>query len=94
MPSLVASRRSRIQQRFDTGRTRVYRSTWEVVVLTWRGEGIRGFYKGLGPALVRVMPQSALTLVVYEKVVQVLQDKASAAAGVDDAVAGQGVDAT
>ncbi len=66
-------RRSRLQQRFDLGRTRAYRSTWEVVRLTWQGEGLRGFYKGLGPALVRVMPQSAITLVAYENVLQLLK---------------------
>ncbi len=69
--------RSRLQQRFDLGRTRSYRSTWEVIKLTWQGEGLRGFYKGLGPALIRVMPQSAVTLVVYENILQVLQDASS-----------------
>lgn len=51
----------------------MYHNAREVVKLTWRGEGVRGFYKGLGPALIRVMPQSAVTLVVYEKSVQFLQ---------------------
>lgn len=65
--------RSRLQQRHDLGRTRAYRSALEVVKLTWRGEGVRGFYKGLGPALIRVMPQSAVTLVVYENVLRWLR---------------------
>lgn len=47
--------------------------TAQVVRLTWLNEGVRGFYKGLGPALLRVMPQSAVTLVVYEKVLAVLK---------------------
>jgi solute carrier family 25 folate transporter 32 len=45
-----------------------------VVRTTWTREGVRGFYHGLGPALLRVMPQSALTLVVYEKVLVFLKD--------------------
>lgn len=48
--------------------------------LTWQREGIRGFYKGLAPALVRVMPQSALTLVVYENVLRLLQEHSARAA--------------
>ncbi len=56
----------------DGGRTLVYRSTSEVVRLTWSREGLRGFYKGLGPALLRVMPQSAVTLVAYENILRLL----------------------
>lgn len=33
-----------------------------------RYEGIRGFYKGLVPSLLRVTPATAITFVVYEKV--------------------------
>jgi hypothetical protein len=84
----VCACRSRIQQRFDLGRTRGYSGVWDVVVKTWQGEGLRGFYKGLGPALVRVLPQSALTLVVYEHVLRVLQQASARAAAA--AAAGPG----
>lgn len=50
----------------------MYQSALDVVKLTWRGEGVRGFYKGLGPALLRTLPQSAVTLVVYENVLKLL----------------------
>ena len=43
--------------------------------MTWKNEGLRGFYRGLGPALLRVLPQSALTMTVYEKVLQMLPDR-------------------
>lgn len=33
-----------------------------------RREGVRGFYKGLLPSLLRVTPATALTFVVYENV--------------------------
>jgi solute carrier family 25 (mitochondrial folate transporter), member 32 len=32
----------------------------------WREEGMRGFYRGIGPALLRVLPSTAITLLVYE----------------------------
>ena len=32
----------------------------------WREEGVRGFYRGLGTALVRSTPQASLTLIAYE----------------------------
>jgi len=43
-------------------------------------EGARGLYKGLAPTLLRVVPQSAITLVVYERVVGALSLLAAAAA--------------
>lgn len=39
-----------------------------------RNEGIRGFYKGIGPSLLRVVPASAITFVVYERTLRVAQD--------------------
>jgi hypothetical protein len=65
--------RSRLQQRFE-GRSLVYNSTWQAVALTWQREGLGGFYKGLMPSLLRVMPQSAITLMVYEGVVQLIDN--------------------
>ena len=38
-------------------------------------EGLGGFYKGLVPNVLRVMPQSALTFLVYESVMRVLADR-------------------
>jgi solute carrier family 25 folate transporter 32 len=32
----------------------------------WNREGGRGFYKGLAPNLVRVLPSACVTFVVYE----------------------------
>ncbi len=36
-------------------------------------EGTGGLYKGLVPNVLRVMPQSAITFLVYEKVMQLLE---------------------
>ena len=41
--------------------------------VTLRREGVRGLYKGLLPNVLRVMPQSAITFLVYEKVMQLLE---------------------
>jgi solute carrier family 25 (mitochondrial carnitine/acylcarnitine transporter), member 20/29 len=39
---------------------------------TWRGEGIGGFWRGIGPTLVRAMPVSAGTFAVVELVMRAL----------------------
>jgi solute carrier family 25 folate transporter 32 len=39
-----------------------------VVGKVWREEGVRGFYKGLGPNVLRVMPATWVTFLVYENV--------------------------
>lgn len=56
--------RARLQM-YDAGRT--YKSARDVVAQVWRKEGLRGFYKGLGPNLLRVMPSTWVTFLVYEK---------------------------
>ncbi|KAF2666080.1 mitochondrial folate carrier protein Flx1, partial [Microthyrium microscopicum] len=43
-----------------------YRGTRDAVWQIWRNEGVRGFYKGLGPSLVRVLPSTCVTFLVYE----------------------------
>ena len=50
----------------------MYTNGLQAAALTWQREGILGFYKGLLPSLLRVMPQSAVTLMVYEALVKVL----------------------
>ncbi|KAI0398078.1 mitochondrial folate carrier protein [Xylariaceae sp. FL0594] len=37
-----------------------------VIKRTWREEGIRGFYRGIIPGVVRVMPATWVTFLVYE----------------------------
>lgn len=39
-----------------------------VVRKTWREEGVRGFYRGLVPGVIRVMPATWVTFLVYENV--------------------------
>jgi solute carrier family 25 (mitochondrial folate transporter), member 32 len=39
-----------------------------VIKRIWRHEGFLGFYKGLGPNLLRVVPSTCITFLVYENV--------------------------
>ncbi|KAI9836689.1 MAG: hypothetical protein M1819_001325 [Sarea resinae] len=58
-------------QTYDAGTT--YKSATDVVVQLWRREGASGFYKGLGPNIVRVLPATCVTFVVYENTKYYLQ---------------------
>lgn len=40
----------------------------KLIFLIFRYEGKRGFYKGIGPNMLRVIPATVLTFVVYENV--------------------------
>ncbi|KAH8431228.1 putative mitochondrial folate carrier protein Flx1 [Aspergillus melleus] len=44
----------------------VYRGVWDATVQIGSKEGIAGFYKGLGPNLIRVLPSTWVTFLVYE----------------------------
>lgn len=66
--------RSRLQQRSE-GRAIVYNSSWQTLTVTWQREGLQGFYRGLVPSLMRTIPQSAVTLTMYEWLVKVLDKK-------------------
>ncbi|KAL4423143.1 hypothetical protein ABPG77_007796 [Micractinium sp. CCAP 211/92] len=63
--------RSRLQQRMDARALR-YTGVGDVIKKTLQREGVGGFYKGLVPNVLRVMPQSALTFLVYESVMRLL----------------------
>ncbi|CAH3186425.1 unnamed protein product [Porites lobata] len=49
-----------------------YNGAVDVIRKTFRYEGVRGFYKGLVPNVLRVTPACALTFVVYENVIHFL----------------------
>lgn len=64
--------RSRLQQRMDI-RELKYSGFVSTLRLTIQREGISGLYKGLAPNLVRVMPQSAVTFLMYEAVMNMIE---------------------
>lgn len=50
-----------------------YTSAWQALTSTFAREGLQGLYKGLVPNLFRVMPQSALTFMIYENTIRILK---------------------
>ncbi|GMJ08778.1 folate transporter 1 [Hibiscus trionum] len=65
--------RTRTQQRpSDEGIPR-YMNSWHVVKETARFEGLRGFYKGITPNLLKNIPASSITFIVYENVLKLLR---------------------
>jgi solute carrier family 25 folate transporter 32 len=65
--------RSRLQQRPNKEGFFKYRNTWHAFEDAVRYEGLRGLYKGIVPNLLRVVPSSSLTFLVYESVLKFLK---------------------
>ncbi|KAF8556313.1 mitochondrial carrier [Imleria badia] len=55
--------RSRLQ---NNATSHLYPDIPTTIKRTWKGEGIKGFYRGLGTNFVRVLPGTCVTFVVYE----------------------------
>ena len=56
--------RARLQM-YDS--RKMYDGAKDVIIKVWREEGMKGFYKGLAPNLLRVLPSTWVTFLVYEK---------------------------
>jgi solute carrier family 25 folate transporter 32 len=65
--------RSQLQQRPSVDVVSRYVNTWHTFQSIMRYEGFRGLYKGIVPNLLRVVPSSSLTFLVYESVMKFLQ---------------------
>lgn len=50
-----------------------YNGVFDVFRKTWMLEGYRGFYKGMLPSLLRVTPATAITFLVYEEMLKLLE---------------------
>lgn len=79
--------RSRIQ---NHATSHLYPNVRTCVALTYKREGVRAFYKGMTANLVRILPATCVTFVVYENVSWALKRAARAKAG----SLGAGEDAT
>ncbi|KAF9033093.1 mitochondrial carrier [Hymenopellis radicata] len=66
--------RSRIQ---NNATTHLYPDISTTIKRTWQQEGARGFYRGLGTNLVRVLPGTCVTFVVYENLAWLLRSTAA-----------------
>ncbi|KAJ0040509.1 hypothetical protein Pint_28381 [Pistacia integerrima] len=62
-----------LQQRPSSDGIPRYMDSWHVVKETFRFEGFRGFYKGITPNLLKNVPASSITFIVYENVLNFLR---------------------
>ena len=62
------------QSSSSTNNFREYKNVRDAVKTIAREEGIRGFYRGIIPALMRTVPAAVLTLSSYEKMKDFLTD--------------------
>lgn len=60
--------RARLQDQHQS-----YKGATDVILTTYRNEKLIGFYKGLIPALVRVVPAATVTFIVYENLNEFLK---------------------
>nr|CAB3266179.1 mitochondrial folate transporter/carrier [Phallusia mammillata] len=65
--------RARLQEQH-----RAYKGIWDVIISTWRNEGWKGFYKGLGANLLRVTPACCITFFTYELLMENLPEISTA----------------
>ncbi|XP_010465604.1 PREDICTED: folate transporter 1, chloroplastic-like isoform X2 [Camelina sativa] len=65
--------RARLQQRPSTNRIPRYIDSLHVIRETARFEGLRGFYRGLTANLLKNVPASSITFIVYENVLKFLK---------------------
>ncbi|KAG2243135.1 hypothetical protein Bca52824_095028 [Brassica carinata] len=65
--------RARLQQRPSTNGMPRYIDSFHVIRETARFEGLRGFYKGLTANLLKNVPASSITFIVYENVLKLLK---------------------
>lgn len=65
--------KSRIQQREASFGEVRYSGMLDCIVKTWRHEGLFGFLRGVVPNALKVAPSAALTFVVYEETLKVMQ---------------------
>ncbi|KAF8883418.1 mitochondrial carrier domain-containing protein [Infundibulicybe gibba] len=66
-----------VRSRIQNNSPHLYPTIPATVKRTWAQEGARGFYRGLGANLVRVLPGTCVTFVVYENLAWLLRSTAA-----------------
>ncbi|KAI9203543.1 mitochondrial carrier domain-containing protein [Polychytrium aggregatum] len=59
--------RTRLQAQGTPSHPQRYTGAFDAVRYTYRNEGVRGFYKGLVPTLLKVVPAVSISYLVYER---------------------------
>jgi len=62
-------------QRIVEPSLRIYKSSWDCFIKTFKSEGFKGLYKGLGPQLVGVAPEKAIKLTVNDLLRSLFEDR-------------------
>lgn len=65
--------KARFQQRYEPGSPMPYTGLWDCCVKIFKREGFTGYYKGFTANILRVAPQSAVTLLAYEHIKALLE---------------------
>jgi solute carrier family 25 folate transporter 32 len=65
--------KSKLQQRESELEHKRYRGMIDCVVKIWKSQGFIGFFRGLMPNILKVVPSSALTFLVYEETMKILR---------------------
>ncbi|OBZ90766.1 Calcium-binding mitochondrial carrier SAL1 [Choanephora cucurbitarum] len=58
--------RTRLQAQGTPAHPYKYTSAWDAAKKTYKADGVKGFYKGLGPTLFKVVPSVSISYAVYE----------------------------
>lgn len=66
--------RARLQQRPNGNGIPRYMDSWHVIRQAARFEGLRGFYRGITPNLLKNVPAASITFIVYENVLNFLKE--------------------
>lgn len=61
-----------VKTRLRSSQVSLEHNVRSISVEIWRREGFRGFYRGMGPALIRILPSQCLTFVTFETVRSIL----------------------
>jgi solute carrier family 25 (mitochondrial citrate transporter), member 1 len=56
----------------EPGKSALQRITW-IAADMWKTEGVRSFYKGITPRVLRVAPGQAIVFAVYERVSRIIE---------------------
>jgi solute carrier family 25 phosphate transporter 23/24/25/41 len=57
----------RLQAQGTPSHPTFYTSSFDVISKTYQREGLVGFYRGLAPTLIKVLPAISISYFVYEK---------------------------
>ena len=69
--------KSKLQQREAELEHHRYRGMIDCGMKIWKSQGFIGFFRGLMPNILKVVPSSALTFLVYEETMKILRDSSA-----------------